>query len=78
MLDSGLPKKAGRTGYRATCLCANATQLEGCYAQELETTWEMQCPESEHRELAKGAPHDPQPPRPQDSNTLNKIHVMIN
>lgn len=42
-------------------VCAHATQLEGCYAQELETTWEMQCPEDEHRELAEGTPRDPQP-----------------
>lgn len=43
-------------------VCATATQLVGCCAQDLGTTWERQCPEGEHRELAQGAPHDPQPP----------------
>lgn len=53
-----------------------------CYAQELEPTWEMQCPEGEHRELAEGAPSwSPTPSLAQghqDRNTLNAICVMMN
>lgn len=76
-MTQGCPKRLAGQGTEPR-VCANATQLEGCYAQELETTWEMQCPEGEHRELAEGTPHNPNPQGHQDSNTLNKICVMIN